>query len=231
MIEVTQLSKRYGKLTAVDIPELKIPDGQSFGLVGNNGAGKTTFFSLILDLIKATTGDVKANGLNVAQSEDWKQFIGSYLDESFLIEFLSPWEYLEFIGKLFGWNKNDIEEFLGNYQDFIDTDMVKSNKLIRSLSKGNKSKVGIIASLIGNPEIIVLDEPFAHLDPSSQIRLKSILASLKEDKNITLLISSHDLKHVTDVCDRIVILDDGKIQKDIITTQETLRELEAYFAV
>jgi len=231
MIEVTQLSKRYGKLTAVDIPELKIPDGQSFGLVGNNGAGKTTFFSLILDLIKATTGDVKANGLNVAQSEDWKQFIGSYLDESFLIEFLSPWEYLEFIGKLFGWNKNDIEEFLGNYQDFIDTDMVRSNKLIRSLSKGNKSKVGIIASLIGNPEIIVLDEPFAHLDPSSQIRLKSILASLKEDKNISLLISSHDLKHVTDVCDRIVILDDGKIQKDIFTTHETLRELEAYFAV
>jgi len=135
--------------------------------VGNNGAGKTTFFSLILDLIKATTGDVKANGLNVAQSEDWKQFIGSYLDESFLIEFLSPWEYLEFIGKLFGWNKNDIEEFLDNYQDFIDTDMVRSNKLIRSLSKGNKSKVGIIASLIGNPEIIVLDEPFALDVPGS----------------------------------------------------------------
>jgi len=231
MIEVNQLSKRYGKLTAVDIPELKIPDGQSFGLVGNNGAGKTTFFSLILDLIKATTGDVKAKGLNVSQSEDWKQFIGSYLDESFLIEFLSPGEYLEFIGKLFGWNKNDIDEFLGHYQDFIDADMMRSNKLIRSLSKGNKSKVGIIASLIGNPEIIVLDEPFAHLDPSSQIRLKSILASLKEDKNTSLLISSHDLKHVTDVCDRIVILEDGKIQKDIFTTQETLRELEDYFAV
>lgn len=230
MIEIRNLKKKYGGTTVLSITELQIGAGKCFGLVGNNGAGKTTLFNLILDLIRATEGEVLSKNRKVSDSEHWKGYTGSYLDESFLIGFLSPSEYFSFIGNIHGLNKEDIELFLEQHRDFLDQDTARTKKLIRDLSSGNKSKVGILATMLGRPEVIVLDEPFSHLDPSSQIRLKRILRSFVEN-GTTVLISSHDLKHVSEISDRIVILDKGEIIKDLQTTPETLKELEDYFMV
>ncbi len=231
MIKVEDLTKQYNGVTVVNIPSLQIPRGESFGLVGNNGAGKTTFFRMILDLVKPESGQVISDGINVRQTEAWKGNTGSYLDEGFLIDFLTPEEYFHFLGDLNAVSKEDINAFLNNFSDFFNDEILGQKKYIRTLSKGNQKKVGIAASLIGEPEILVLDEPFASLDPSSQIRLKNLLHTLQTEKQVTMLISSHDLNHVTEVCDRIVVLDKGNIVHDIKTTENTLTELEGYFAV
>lgn len=230
MIITSNLSKKYNEHLVLNIEHLDIPKGQSFGLVGNNGAGKTTYFSLILDLIKPTTGHIKNNDILVHESEDWKPFTSSFIDESFLIGYLTAEEYFYFIGELRGQNKADVDALVSQFEDFFHGEILNQKKYLRDLSKGNQKKVGIVASLIGNPEVIVLDEPFANLDPTTQIRLKGIIKNLAETKGVTVLISSHDLMHVTDVCERIVVLEKGLIIKDIATCEATLKELEAYFA-
>lgn len=229
MITVSNLSKTYGGTCVLNIEHLEIPNGQSFGLVGNNGAGKTTFFSLLLDLIQPSTGNVFNKEITVSQSEEWKPFTSSFIDESFLIGYLTPEEYFNFVGELRNQNKADVAAFLENFQDFFHGEILGRKKYLRDLSKGNQKKVGIVAALIGNPEVVILDEPFANLDPSTQIRLKSLIKELTAQVGVTILISSHDLIHVTEVCERIVVLDKGLPVKDIKTSQATLKELEDYF--
>ena len=229
MIHTTELTKKYGGVTVLNIENLEIPKGQSFGLVGNNGAGKTTFFNLLLDLIKPTTGKITTNAIQVNLSEDWKPFTGSFIDESFLIGYLTPEEYFYFIGDLRGQNKADIDAFLVQFEEIFNDEIIGKKKYLRDLSKGNQKKAGIVAALIGNPEVIILDEPFAHLDPTTQIRLKQIIKELTQNRDVTVLISSHDLTHVTEVCERIVVLEKGDIIKDLATSDATLKELEDYF--
>ena len=229
MISFTNVSKVYAKQAVLDILLLEIPKGQTFGLVGNNGAGKTTMFSCLLDLINPSKGVVKNNNVNVRESEDWKSFTSAYLDESFLIGYLMPEEYFYFIGELRGVSKREVDRFLNQFEDLFNGEILKGKKYIRDLSKGNQKKVGIVAALIGEPEVIILDEPFANLDPTTQIRLKKIIKKLSQDRNITVLISSHDLQDVTEVSERIVLLEKGKVVRDIKTSKETLKELESYF--
>ena len=231
MIQTTQLSKKYGKAEVLNIESLEIPTGQSFGLVGNNGAGKTTYFNMLLDLIRPTTGAITNHDIVVNQSEDWKNFTGSFIDESFLIGYLTPDEYFDFIGDLRGMNKADVKVFLTQFGEFFNDEVLGKKKYLRDLSKGNQKKAGIIAAMMGSPKVVILDEPFANLDPTTQIRLKKILKTLTDNKAVTVLVSSHDLSHVTEVCKRIVVLDKGHLVKDIETSQETLKELESYFSV
>jgi ABC-2 type transport system ATP-binding protein len=231
MIQVNNLSKKYNVAAVLNIESLVIPKGQSFGLVGNNGAGKTTFFSLLLDLIQPTTGSILNNEIQVNTSEDWKPFTASFLDESFLIGYLTPEEYFYFIGDLRGQNKADVDALLVQHEEFFNGEILKNKKYLRDLSKGNQKKVGIIATLIGNPEVIILDEPFANLDPTTVNRLKKIIKDLAENPNVTVLVSSHDLLHTVEVCDRIVALNKGEVVKDLLTSKETLQELELFFAV
>jgi len=230
MITVSNLSKSYNNVQVLNIEYLTIPKGQSFGLVGNNGAGKTTFFSLLLDLIQPTTGFIRSKEVLVNESEDWKPYTSAFLDESFLIGYLTAEEYFYFIGELRGQSKKDIDEFLVQFDEIFNDEILGKKKYLRDLSKGNQKKAGIVAALIGNPEIIILDEPFANLDPTTQIRLKQMLKSLVKNKDITVLISSHDLGHITDVCERIVVLEKGDVIKDLNTSTETLKELELHFA-
>ena len=231
MIEISDLSKIYSGTTVLKIPSLRIEDGESFGLVGNNGAGKTTLFRLILDIAEASTGEVKIGGLPIARRDEWKHSVGSFLDEGFLIDFLTPEEYFLFIGKMYGKNRQQTMDFLASMEELFSGEILGGKKFIRDLSKGNQKKVGIAAAMLGEPEILILDEPFTALDPSSQIRLKNMLSGMQATKGTTLLISSHDLNHITDVCQRIVVLEHGNIVKDIATADNTLSELESYFKV
>ncbi len=230
-VEVEQLTKRYGEFFALQIPSLHIEAGATFGLVGNNGAGKTTFLRLLLDLLQADTGSITIQEWVVSQTDEWKCHIGSYLDESFLLDYLTPLEFFSFVGSLYGFSKTETIERVEPYRDFLPADALHaSSKYIRDLSKGNAKKVGIVAAMFVEPDIVILDEPFANLDPRSQIVLKSLLQKLNEEKGSTLLISSHDLAHVTEICERIAVLEQGQLAQEIQTSDATLRELETYFA-
>ena len=229
MIKIRNITKTYSKETVLKIDYLDINSGQTFGLVGNNGAGKTTLFSALLDLIKPTTGEVLNNGINVRTSEDWKSFTSAFLDESFLISYLMPEEYFYFVGELRIFSKKQVDEFLKQFEDLFNGEILGGKKFIRDLSKGNQKKVGIVAALIGDPEVIILDEPFANLDPTTQIRLKKIIKTLSQKVGVTVLVSSHDLQDVTEVSDRIVLLEKGLVIKDIKKTKKTLQDLETYF--
>lgn len=231
MIQVENLKKIYDGNTVLDIQGLEIPVGQSFGLVGNNGAGKTTFFSLLLDLIEPTQGFIKTNNVVVNKNEDWKTFTTAFLDDSFLIGYLTCEEYFYFLGELRNQTKQKVDAFLLTYADFFNNEILGKNKFIRDLSKGNQKKVGIIGTLIGNPKVVILDEPFANLDPTTQIRLKKILRTIADTKQTTLLVSSHDLNHTFEISDRIVCFERGRIIKDIDTKKYSFEELTSFFDV
>jgi ABC-2 type transport system ATP-binding protein len=231
MITVNNTIKAYNGNVVVNISQLEVKQGEMVGLVGNNGAGKTTFFRLLLDLVRSDKGEILSNNQNVAGSEGWKRYTAAYLDEGFLINYLTPEEYFYFVGKLNNRSKADVDEFLQTFEPFFAGSILASGKYIRDLSKGNQFKVGIAACLLQTPEVLILDEPFANLDPSSQMRLVKMLKEMQSVRPMTVFISSHDLNHVTDVCDRILLMEKGKIIKDIDRTADTLQELETYFKV
>ena len=231
MIAVNNLIKAYNGNVVVNIPQLATRQGEIIGLVGNNGAGKTTFFRLILDLVRADRGEIVSGDKNVAATEDWKNYTAAYLDEGFLINYLTPEEYFYFVGSLNNRSRTYVDDFLRNFDAFFDGSVLRSGKYIRDLSKGNQFKVGIAACLLREPQVLILDEPFANLDPSSQLRLIKMLKEWQERNPMTIFVSSHDINHITDVCSRILLMEKGRIIKDFDTTAETLQELETYFKV
>ena len=230
MIRIKDLKKQFGEKTAVDISEFVINDGDILGLVGNNGAGKTTLFRLMLDLLKADDGQVSINDINPAESEEWKKDTGAYIDEGFLIDFLTPEEYFEFIGSVADLTKDEINQRLEPYMPFMADEIIGQNKLIRDISAGNKQKIGIIATLLNEPHLVILDEPFNFLDPSSQNLLKTIMSDYQSRTGATVLISSHNLQHTVDISTRIALLEHGHIISDLDNKEGSAREqLEEYF--
>jgi len=229
MIQITDLIKAYNKEIVLNIPELTIWEGEIFGLVGNNGAGKTTMFNIVLDLITASKGQVTSKGIVVRDSEDWKDFTGAFIDESFLIGYLTAEEYFAFIAGLRRMSKSETAAFLGRFADFFNGEILGKKKFIRDFSKGNQKKVGIVAALMGKPEIVVLDEPFANLDPSSQFKLRRLIKEFAAENRTTFLISDHTLENIADVSTRLIILEKGKIVRDVQKTETTLQEIEAFF--
>lgn len=230
MISISNLKKQFGETIACDIPSFTINDGDILGLVGNNGAGKTTLFRLLLDLLKADEGTVHIDGINPATSEAWKQHVGAYIDEGFLIDFLTPEEYFAFLGKVSGVGQAEIEERLKAFERFSGGEIFGQKKLIRNLSAGNKMKVGIISALLLTPQTVILDEPFNFLDPTSQLVLKHLLQDYASQTHSTILISSHNLQHTIDVSTRIVLLEHGHIIRDLPNNDKsTTAELQAYF--
>jgi ABC-2 type transport system ATP-binding protein len=229
-LQAENLNKSYGEFQ-LSIPDLTIEPGTSIGLVGNNGAGKTTFLRLVLDLIEADEGRVLLDGDDVAETTEWKESTGSYLGETFLIDFLTPDEFFAFVGDVYDLPESEQKARLDRYTDFFtDEPIGETTKYIRDLSQGNRNKVGLIGALFVEPRLLILDEPFASLDPRSQIQLKRRLQAMQEDGEVTMIVSSHDLGHVTDVSDRIVVIESGSVVRDVETTEETLNDLETYFA-
>ena len=266
-IDIKNLKKVFGNKIAVDIQHFHINDGDILGLVGNNGAGKTTLFRLILDLLKAEDGQVlltpntfieetrplattpgetegkeskqkNANTINPAISEEWKKRTGAYIDDSFLIDFLTPEEYLDFISKVSGtshidWKKIDSESSpIAPFLPFTHGEIFGQKKIIRDFSAGNKQKIGIIAAMFTQPELLILDEPFNFLDPSGQNILKKLLMSFHNSHNATILISSHNLQHTVDISTRVALMEKGKIIEDLNNQEGTAEKaLEEYFEV
>lgn len=248
-IKIENLKKCFGEKTAVDIDAFEIRNGELLGLVGNNGAGKTTLFRLMLDLLKADSGKVefiplpespkdKEEGaaqdsidvINPAESEEWKHLTGAYIDEGFLIDFLTPEEYFEFIGKVCGMTAEEITNREKDFEQLMAGEIMDQKKLIRDFSAGNKQKIGIVAALFNRPQLVVLDEPFNFLDPSSQNILKHVLTNYNREAGATILISSHNLQHTVDISTRITLLEKGCVVKDLPNTDGSARtELENYF--
>ena len=212
MIAIDRLRKNFGEKVAVDIEHYEINQGDMLGLVGNNGAGKTTLFRLMLDLLKADNGKVVINDIDVSQSEDWKSFTGAFIDDGFLIDYLTPEEYFYFIGKMYGLKKEEVDERLVTFERFMNGEVIGHKKLIRNYSAGNKQKIGIISAMLHHPQLLILDEPFNFL--------------------ATVIISSHNLNHTVDVCPRIALLEYGVIIRDITNKDNSAeKELEDYFNV
>lgn len=228
-IQIENLVKRFGKNTAINIPELKIEQGTLLGIVGNNGAGKTTLFRLILDLLKADTGHVQIKGVDVTKSEDWKAYTGSFLDNRFLIDFLIPEEYFYFVGETYKMSKETVDERLATFSRFMNNEILGQNKYIRNFSAGNKQKIGIIAAMMIQPEILILDEPFNFLDPSSQIEIRDMILKMNKERGTTTLISSHNLNYTTDISSHVVLLEKGAVIKNMANSQEAINELNTYF--
>jgi ABC-2 type transport system ATP-binding protein len=231
MIKVRNLKKVYKGINAVDIDELVISPGEVIGLVGNNGAGKTTFFRLLLDLIRSDDGEVLSKDRPVTTSEDWKSYTAAYIDEGFLIDYLTPEEYFYFVGKLNNLTKVEVDEFLTTYQPFFDDSILNKGKYIRDFSKGNQFKIGIVAALLTSPELLILDEPFANLDPTTQLRLVEMIKALAAERQMCIIVSSHDINQVSEVSSRILLMEKGIIIRDIAGGQSAYEELVDYFKV
>ena len=232
MITIDKLKKNFGEKVAVDIEHYEINQGDMLGLVGNNGAGKTTLFRLMLDLLKADDGKVIINDIDVSQSEDWKSITGAFIDDGFLIDYLTPEEYFYFIGKMYGLKKEEVDERLIPFERFMSGEVIGHKKLIRNYSAGNKQKIGIISAMLHYRQLLILDEPFNFLDPSSQSIIKHLLKKYNEEHQATVIISSHNLNHTVDVCPRIALLEHGVIIRDIINEDNSAeKELEDYFNV
>ena len=198
MIIIDKLKKNFGEKIAVDIEHYEINQGDMLGLVGNNGAGKTTLFRIMLDLLKADDGKVIINDIDVSQSEDWKSITGAFIDDGFLIDYLTPEEYFYFIGKMYGLKKEEVDERLIPFERFMSGEVIGHKKLIRNYSAGNKQKIGIISAMLHYPQLLILDEPFNFLDPSSQSIIKHLLKKYNEEHQATVIISSHNLNHTVD---------------------------------
>ena len=244
-IQIENLKKSFGEKVAVDIENYEIKDGEMLGLVGNNGAGKSTLFRLMLDLVKADGGRVlmhpseeeQSQGIaqgsvDVAHTEDWKDWTGAFVDESFLIDYLTPDEYFQFIGRISGRKQEEVDTFLQDFEQFMAGEVAGQKKLIRNLSAGNKQKVGIVGAMLLQPKVLILDEPFNFLDPSSQSAIKRLLVDYNKKTGATILVSSHNLQHTVDICPRIALLEHGVIIRDIDNTdRQAATELENYFEV
>jgi len=229
-IIVDNVKKAFGEKVALNIDKYIIHQGEVIGLVGNNGAGKTTLFRVMLDLIKADTGSVKIGGFNTAECEDWKDFTGAFLDNGFLIDYLTPEEYFRFIAKVMGINDDELQSRLAHYDSFMGGEVMGQDKLIRNLSAGNQQKVGIIGAMLAKPQVLILDEPFNFLDPSSQMAMKYLLEGYNRETGATIIVSSHNLTHTFDICTRVTLLEHGKIIKDYDKDYaELTSEIEEYF--
>ena len=210
MIEVSHLTKRYGRHCAVDDISFTVQDGGIYGLLGPNGAGKSTTMNVITGYLSPTSGTVRIDGHDIVEEpQEAKACIGYLPEQPPLYTDMTVAEYLQFVAELKGVKRKsereaEIERAMGRtgLEDVMD-------RLIRNLSKGYRQRVGIAATLLGNPKVIILDEPTVGLDPAQMIEIRSLIHDLGETH--TVILSSHILSAVQAVCDRVLIIAHGKL--------------------
>lgn len=225
MIEVNNLTKKYGNHLAVDHISFKIEKGKIYGFLGPNGAGKTTTMNMITGYIAATEGEVKVNGHDVfLEPELAKKSIG-YLPELPPVYMeMTPEEYLRFAAELKGVEKSKIKPMVEDVMNMTGVSGMRK-RLIRNLSKGYRQRVGLAQALLGYPEILILDEPTVGLDPKQIIEMRELIKSLKV--NHTIVLSSHILTEISEVCDEVIIITNGKlVASDSLANLSRLSELK-----
>ena len=224
----TNVRKRYDSGFTLEIDHLEIGPGERIGLVGNNGAGKTTMLRLMLGLLRFGQGDILVEGDSVqAFSLSWRSRSASHLDESSLIPFLSPQEFWQFVGDVYGIDREEQHRRLRCYDGFVEQaeGPRSKKKYIRDHSQGNRKKIGLVAAMMVQPQLLVLDEPFTNLDPGSRALLKSMLLQLNADHGTTLIVSSHDLEHVMEISSRMLLIQAGRIVWDNPASPEMLEDV------
>ena len=207
MLEVKHLTKSFGDYHAVDDLSFKVEPGNIMGLIGQNGAGKTTTFRLILDFLEANQGEVLWNGKKIGKGE--YDIIGYLPEERGLYPKVSIQDQLIYFAQLRGKTKKEIEPKIDEWMARFQVKGKKTDK-VKTLSKGNQQKVQLIATLIHEPQLIILDEPFSGLDPVNAELLKEGIISLKE-KGSCVIFSSHNMEHVEKICDHLLMLNNGKL--------------------
>lgn len=209
MIEVKNLVKRYGNHLAVDDLSFTVERGQVLGFLGPNGAGKSTTMNMITGYISATSGSVTIDGFDVFEDPiKAKKMIGYLPEIPPLYLDMSVVEYLEFVAEIKGVKKNKRTSMIQDIMKMTKVDDV-SNRLIKHLSKGYKQRVGLAGSIVGYPEVLILDEPTVGLDPKQIIEIRDLIKKLSKDH--TIILSSHILSEVSAVCDKIMIINRGKL--------------------
>ena len=206
-----------------------LPDGEASGTVASARMSGTVASAGMSGTV-ASEGAMCKVAINPTESEAWKQHVGAYIDEGFLIDFLTPEEYFAFLGKVSGISQQEVDARLQQFERFANGEVFGQKKLIRNLSAGNKMKVGIISALFRRPKTVILDEPFNFLDPTSQMVLKHLLQDYANETGSTILISSHNLQHTVDISTRIALLEHGKIIRDLSNNEgSAASELQEYF--
>ena len=229
-ISISNIKKLYNEKIVLNIDELVINKGDVVGFIGNNGAGKTTLLRLMLDLIKADSGSVSSCGIDVSKDEKWKNYTSAYLDTSFLVDFLTPEEYFVFITDSYGKDLASCKKTIKEFREFMNGEILNQKKYIRYFSSGNQQKIGIIGSVLPEPEMLILDEPFNYLDPTSQFFIRDYLSGLNKDKGTTMVISSHNLECIYDIATRLIVLEKGIIIKQYDYVDISVKEeLNDYF--
>jgi ABC-2 type transport system ATP-binding protein len=209
MISLKQVTKLYGQLAAVRDLDLEVEDGEIMGIIGHNGAGKTTILKMIVGLISPTSGRVEVMGRDVAKEGLYlRRFLGYLPEDSSLYENMTATEYLLFFSELYKMPKRKASERIELLLDSLK--LPERDRLTGELSKGMKRKVAIARALLHDPSILILDEPNVGLDPLTSFFIINYLKSLKEQGK-TILVSAHNLFHVEYICDRVAILKDGKL--------------------
>lgn len=211
MIEIKNLVKRYGNHFAVDDISFTINDGEIVGFLGPNGAGKSTTMNIITGYLSSTSGTAVIDGHDILEDTlEAKKCVGFLPEQPPLYIDMTVWEYLSFVYDLKGCDFNK-QKHLDEVLALVKVADVK-NRLIRNLSKGYKQRVGIAGALIGNPKIIILDEPTVGLDPQQVIDIRNLVRNL--GKKHTVILSTHIMQEVQAVCDRIIVINNGKIIAD-----------------
>ena len=209
MIEVKNLTKAYGTRVAVDGISFQINNGKIYGLLGPNGAGKSTTMNLLTGCLAPTSGRVKINGFDMQTDPvKAKKYIGYLPEIPPLYEEMTPLEYLTFVAEAKGVSYERGVRQVNEVMELVQLNAVR-NRLISHLSKGNRQRVGIAQALLGNPDIIILDEPTVGLDPAQINEIRALVRRLGEKK--TVIISSHLLSEIEELCDHVLILSEGKL--------------------
>ena len=218
MLEVKNLSKNYGEIKALSDVSFSVDKGEIVGFLGPNGAGKSTAMNIITGYIAPTSGSVSISGFDVASNtKEVKRIVGFLPEIPPLYTEMTVTEFLNFVAELKKVPKKDISNHIKDILERANIYNVKG-RLIRNLSKGYRQRVGVAQALVGNPDVIILDEPTVGLDPNQIQEMRKLIKSLKKEH--TVILSTHILSEASAVCDKIIIINEGRI-----VTTETKRDL------
>ncbi|MDE4086072.1 ABC transporter ATP-binding protein [Planococcus maritimus] len=230
MLETDKLTKQFKDTIAVDDVSLVLKRGESVGLLGPNGAGKSTAIAMISTLMKPSSGDVRLNGKSVLKKpDDMRRVLGVVPQKIALYEELSAYENLKFFGRLYGLSGNKLEQRIEYVLELVGL-ADRKKELVKNYSGGMQRRVNLAAAMMHEPEVLIMDEPTVGIDPQSRNHLLETIRKLNRDEGMTVLYTSHYMEEVEKLCDRVYIMDHGKViaegtkeeLKAILSDQETV---------